>query len=72
MSAKVLTNRRLPPALGFGLLQGAPILALLWGVLAWREVKGSTQGVKMLLVGTVVLYVAGVALVSLGPVFAAK
>jgi glucose uptake protein len=59
-------------ALGFGLLQAVPVVAALWGLLTWREAGGSTQGVKMLLLGTLVLYLAGVALVSLSPVLASK
>jgi glucose uptake protein len=60
------------PALAFGLLQGAPIVAALWGLLAWGEFKGSTQGVKMLLSGMIVLFLAGLALVSLAPIYASK
>lgn len=54
------------------LLQGAPILAALWGVFAWGEYKGAAQGVKMLLVGMVVMYIAGLALVSLAPIYVTK
>jgi glucose uptake protein len=60
------------PALAAGLIQGAPIIAALWGLLAWREFKGSTQGVKMLMLGMTVLFLAGLALVSLAPVYSAK
>lgn len=59
-------------ALATGLIQGAPILAALWGILAWREFKGSAQGVKMLLLMTIVLFAAGLALVSLSPVYVSK
>jgi glucose uptake protein len=60
------------PALANGLIQGAPILAALWGLLAWSEFKGSTQGVKMLMLAMTVVYIAGLALVSLAPVYSAK
>ncbi|MGA3189407.1 MAG: hypothetical protein ABSF22_20070 [Bryobacteraceae bacterium] len=59
-------------ALAFGLVQGAPILAALWGILVWRELKGSAQGVKMLLLGTFVLYLAGLTMISLASVYASK
>jgi glucose uptake protein len=58
--------------LSFALIQGAPLLAALWGVFAWREVKGASQGVRMLLLGMFVVYAAGLALVSLSSVFASK
>jgi glucose uptake protein len=60
------------PALAFGLVQAVPILAALWGLFKWRELQDSTHGVKMLLLVTLVLYLAGVALVSLSPVLATK
>ena len=60
------------PALAFGLIQGAPVIAALWGMLAWREFKGSTQGVKMLMLGMTVVDIAGLAMVSLAPVYSAK
>jgi glucose uptake protein len=60
------------PAVVTGLIQGAPIVAALWGLLALREFKGSSQGVKSLMLGMIVVYVAGLAMVSLAPVYAAK
>jgi glucose uptake protein len=60
------------PALAAGLIQGAPIVAALWGMFAWGEFKGSTQGVKMLMLGMTVVFLAGLALVSLAPVYSSK
>lgn len=53
-------------------LFGAPIAGVLWGSLAWSEFKGATMGVKMMLLGTLVVYAAGLAMVSLAPNYAAK
>jgi glucose uptake protein len=63
---------RTSPALAFGLVQATPILAALWGLLAWREAKDSSQGVKMLLLGMMVVYLAGLTMVSLAPTLASK
>lgn len=60
------------PALASALVYGAPILATLWGLLAWREFKGAPQSVRMLMLGTVVLFLAGMLLISLAPVYALK
>jgi len=60
------------PALAAGLIQGAPIVAALWGLLAWREFKGSTQGVKLLMLCMTVVFLAGLTLLSLASVYAAK
>jgi glucose uptake protein len=60
------------PALASGLVYGAPVLAVLWGLLAWREFKGAPQNVKMLQFGMIVLFLAGLTLISLAPIFASK
>jgi len=60
------------PAVAFGLIFGAPVLAALWGVLAWREFKGSAQSVTMLIWGMFVLFLAGLALLALAPLYASK
>jgi hypothetical protein len=44
----------------------------LWGLVAWGEFKGSPQNVKMLQFGMAVLFVAGLVLISLAPVYASK
>jgi len=54
------------------LLYGAPVVGVLWGTVAWQEFKGSSTGVKMMLLATLVVYVAGLAMVSLAPVYASK
>jgi glucose uptake protein len=60
---------RTAPALASGLIYGAPLLGALWGMLAWREFKGSPQGVKMLQLGMVVLFLAGLTLIAIAPVY---
>ncbi len=59
-------------ALAAGLIFGAPILATLWGLFVWREFKDSPQSVRLLQVGMIVLFLAGLALMSLAPVYASK
>jgi glucose uptake protein len=61
-----------PPGLASGLLYGAPILGALWGLLAWREFKGSPQSVKMLQLVMVVLFLAGLTLIAIAPVYISK
>jgi glucose uptake protein len=60
------------PALASALVFGAPLLAVLWGLLAWREFKDCPQNVKMLQLGMIVLFLAGLVLTALAPVYAAK
>jgi glucose uptake protein len=44
--------------------QGAPVLGAVWGLLAWREFKGANSRVVLLLAIMIVLFVAGVVLIS--------
>lgn len=52
-------------AISYALGQGAPLIAMLWGVFIWREFNGSNKTVKVLLSIMFVLFVAGLALVIL-------
>ncbi|HTB12697.1 MAG TPA: hypothetical protein VK752_14045 [Bryobacteraceae bacterium] len=54
------------------LLYAAPVLGALWGMVAWREFKGSPQNVKLLHLGMIVLLLAGVVLLAMAPVYASK
>jgi glucose uptake protein len=60
------------PVLLYCIIGMVPIVAVAWGLMAWQEFKGGAQGAKMLLVGMVVLYLAGIGLASIAPMYAAK
>lgn len=51
------------PAISYGLGQGATLVAALWGVLIWKEFKGSSKSVNALVAAMFVLFVAGLGLV---------
>src|SRR6266404_1375365 len=55
------------PAISYALGQGATLVSALWGLLVWREFKGADDRVRMLLVGMIVLFVAGLAMISIAP-----
>ena len=57
------------PVVSYALSQGVPLLAALWGLLAWREFRGATVRVKMLLTAMLVLYSAGIAVVAVVPLY---
>lgn len=59
-------------AFATALLFGAPVIGVFWGSVAWGEFKGSATGVKMLLLVTLVVYAAGLAMVALAPNYASK
>jgi glucose uptake protein len=58
------------PAVSYALGQGATLVSALWGLLVWKEFAGAEGKVPMLLALMLALFVAGLALVSLAPVFA--
>ncbi len=55
------------PAISYALGQGATLVSALWGLLVWREFTGAGVGVKMLLLGMIVLFLAGLGLISIAP-----
>jgi glucose uptake protein len=72
VEAAAPTPVRTAPALASVLVYGAPIMAALWGLLAWREFKGAPQSVKLLQFGMIFLFLSGLGLISLAPVYAVK
>ncbi|MFT3827652.1 MAG: GRP family sugar transporter [Chitinophagaceae bacterium] len=53
------------PAVSYGLGQGATLVAAIWGVLVWKEFKGSQKNVTGLLIGMFACFVIGLALIIL-------
>jgi len=58
---------KIGPAVSYGLGQGATMVSALWGLFVWREFKGSTYRVKMILTAMMVLFVSGLAMVAMAP-----
>jgi glucose uptake protein len=58
------------PAVSYALGQGATLISALWGLLVWKEFQGATSKAKMLIGLMLVLFVAGLALISVAPLFA--
>lgn len=55
------------PAVSYALGQGATLVSALWGLIVWREFKGASDRVKMLIAIMLVLFVSGLAMISLAP-----
>jgi glucose uptake protein len=56
------------PALDYGLLQGGPVLAALWGIVAWKELKDADSRTRTMAVLMLVLFVLGLTLLALSRV----
>lgn len=51
------------PAVSYALGQGAPMIAAVWGIFIWKEFKGSSRKVDLLLVLMFVLFIVGLGLI---------
>ena len=60
------------PAISYAIGQGSTMVGALWGVLVWREFAGGGARVNRLLVLMFVLFLAGLGLVSIAPLYAAR
>lgn len=52
-------------AISYALGQGATMVAALWGVFIWKEFKGASKAVNLLLAFMLVMFVSGLALIIL-------
>lgn len=57
------------PAVSYALGQGATMISALWGLLLWKEFEGADARVRGLLAAMIVLFVTGLALVSIAPLY---
>jgi glucose uptake protein len=52
------------PAISYALSNAAPVVAILWGVLVWKEFAGAPKGTNTLLVVMFIAYLVGLALIT--------
>ncbi len=60
------------PTLTFVLTQGSPIVAALWGIVVFREFKDSDVRVKLMGTLMLILFLCGLAMIGLAPLFLRK
>jgi len=58
------------PAISYAIGQGATMVSALWGLLVWKEFAGASSRVRVLVVIMLGLFVTGLALVSIAPLYA--
>jgi glucose uptake protein len=59
------------PAVSYAIGQGATMVSALWGLLVWHEFRGARTNVRVLLAVMLILFLAGLILVSIAPLYAA-
>jgi glucose uptake protein len=57
------------PAISYAIGQGATMVSALWGLLLWKEFEGADNRVKILLALMLALFVAGLGLISIAPLY---
>jgi len=62
MSMSIIASGKAGYAISYGLGQGATLIAALWGVFIWKEFKGGSKSVNMLILFMFLAYLAGLAL----------
>ena len=60
---------KLGPAVSYALGQCATLVSVLWGLLVWKEFKGANSRVRMLLGIMLALFVGGLVLLSIAPLY---
>ncbi len=58
------------PAISYALGQGATMISAVWGVFVWKEFAGSSHRARLLLACMFLLFLGGLTLVSIAPLFA--
>src|SRR5208337_4842055 len=57
------------PAISYAIGQGATMVSALWGLLVWKEFAGASGKVKVLLALMLLLFLAGLIIVSIAPLY---
>jgi glucose uptake protein len=57
------------PAMSYAMGQGATLISALWGLIVWKEFAGAGSRVRMLLTVMIVLFIVGLGMVSVAPLY---
>ncbi|MBQ3634024.1 MAG: multidrug DMT transporter permease [Bacteroidales bacterium] len=53
------------PAISYALSNAAPLVAIIWGTLIWKEFKGAPRSANVLIVTTFLLFILGLVFISI-------
>jgi glucose uptake protein len=60
------------PAVSYAIGQGATMVSALWGLLVWKEFAGANPRVRLMLGAMLLLFIGGLVLVSIAPLYVDK
>lgn len=72
VAASAPKDLQVGPAVSYALGQGSTMVGALWGVVVWKEFKGGGSLVNRCLVLMFILFVCGLTMVSVAPLFATR
>jgi glucose uptake protein len=72
LASSAPTTVQVGPAVSYALGQGATMVSALWGLIVWREFKGANQRVVLMLVVMLVLFLSGLSMIGLAPLYSTK
>lgn len=67
-SFNILASGVVGSAIAYGLGQGAPMIAAIWGVFIWKEFKGAPKGTNKLIASMFILFVVGLFLLVISKI----
>ena len=70
VAASTPKQAQVGPAVSYAIGQGATMVSALWGLLVWKEFAGANQRVRLLLMLMFLLFLLGLTLVSIAPLYA--
>jgi glucose uptake protein len=68
MSGMVISFMAVPkagPTISYALTNGAPVVAMFWGVFVWKEFKSAPKSTNILLTAMFSLFIIGLVLITL-------
>jgi len=72
VAASAPKDLQVGPAVSYALGQGSTMVGALWGVVVWKEFKGGGPVVNRCLILMFLLFVSGLTMVSIAPLYAAR
>jgi glucose uptake protein len=62
VSSNFIASKVASPAIAYGLGQGGTMIAAIWGVFVWKEMRGASRVTKIMIAAMFVLFVSGLLL----------
>ncbi|MDR3651833.1 MAG: hypothetical protein P4L34_02535 [Paludibacter sp.] len=56
------------PTISYALTNGAPVVAMFWGVFVWKEFKGAPKGTNVLLTAMFSLFIIGLIIITMSKI----